>query len=171
MRREPERTEPDGSRATDGAPRILVIGIGNEDRGDDAIGLEIARRVRDLCLDGVTVEELGGDPLSLLEIWDRGDWTILIDAVTSGTEAGTVMRFDALADDLPAIFEPRVSSHGIGVGEVVALARALDRLPARLVVYGIEGEAFDVGSPLSPGLANAIDITVERVAHEASRKG
>ncbi len=166
-----QRSTSDGSRSTDATPRILVVGIGNDDRGDDAIGLAIARRVRDLCLDGVGVEELSGDPLALLERWDRADTAIVIDAVSSGSIPGTVMRFDALADDVPAIFGSHVSSHGIGLGEVVALARALERLPARLIVYGVEGGGFDLGAPLSPNLASVIEITARRIAEEASRKG
>ncbi len=171
MRQGRTRSRPDSSRLTDSTDRILVVGIGNDDRGDDAIGLAIARHVRELCPRGVTVEELSGDPLALLEWWHGADSVILIDAVSSGSEAGTVMRFDALADDLPAIFGSHVSSHGIGVGEVVALARALERLPARLIVYGVEGGGFDLGAPLSPNLASVIDITARRIAREISRKG
>ena len=171
MRHGRRRSEPARSRPTNVTPRTLVLGIGNYDRGDDAIGLTIARRVRDLGLNGVHVGELSGDPLALLERWDRADTAILIDAMSSGSAPGTVMRFDALATVLPAVFDSRVSSHGIGIGEVVALARALERLPARLIVYGVEAADFDPGSSLSPRLARTIDLTVQRIAQEVSRKG
>jgi hydrogenase maturation protease len=38
------------------------------------------------------------------------------------------------------------SSHALGVGEAIALARALERLPSRLVDYGVEGARFGAGT-------------------------
>ena len=63
---------------------MLVIGLGNAARGDDAAGLIAARR-----LGGVEHE---GDPLALLDLWDGADCAVVIDAVSSGVEAGTAMR-------------------------------------------------------------------------------
>ena len=43
----------------------LVLGIGNADRGDDAAGLAVARRVRAATAPrDVTVAELAGDQLA-----------------------------------------------------------------------------------------------------------
>jgi hydrogenase maturation protease len=50
---------------------VIGIGIGNPDRGDDAVGLAVARRVRDAAPGGVTVKELDGDQLTLLDEWDH----------------------------------------------------------------------------------------------------
>lgn len=47
-------------------PMTVIIGIGNADRGDDAVGLVVARKVRDAAPAGVTVTELDGDQLALL---------------------------------------------------------------------------------------------------------
>ena len=41
--------------------------------------------------------------------------------------------------------------------EAVELARELDRLPRRLVVYGIEGESFEAGEGLSPAVETTVD--------------
>ena len=41
------------------------------------------------------------------------------------------------------------------LAETVELARALGRLPAQTVVYGIEGGSFAVGEPLTPEVAAA----------------
>jgi hydrogenase maturation protease len=59
-----------------------------------------------------------------------------------------------------------LSSHGLGVAEVVELARTLDRLPARLIVYGVAGCVFDVGAPLSPQVGAVIDEVIECVVRE-----
>ena len=60
--------------------RLLVIGVGNPYRNDDAVGLVVARRIRDLNLQGVTVIEANGEGASLMEAWQGADSVILIDA-------------------------------------------------------------------------------------------
>jgi hydrogenase maturation protease len=152
-------------------PRILVIGIGNEYRGDDAIGLEIARRIRALGPGDVAVVEHSGDMAALLDSWQSANTVLLVDAVQSGSAPGTVFRFDALAADLPSVFVPHVSSHGVGVADAVALARALGRLPEKLIVYGIEGRVFDARSALSPEVAAVMDEAVQRIVQELGWQG
>lgn len=153
------------------SPGILVIGIGNEYRGDDAVGLEVARRIRVRCPKGVAVEEYSGDLTGLLDCWQSGDEVVLVDAVRSGAPPGTIVRFDALDGDLPGELTSPVSSHGMGVIDALALARALDRLPARLILYGIEGRAFEAGAHISAELADALDKTMQRIMLEISRRG
>ena len=41
------------------------------------------------------------------------------------------------------------STHALGLADAVELARSLGRLPQRVVVYGIEGAAFEFGNGLS----------------------
>ena len=67
---------------------------------------------------------------------------------------------------LPAVFS-RSSTHSFGVAEAVELARALGRLPARVVVFGIEGRDFTPGEGLSPDVDAAVDEVVRRVTEEA----
>jgi hydrogenase maturation protease len=128
---------------------VIVIGVGNSWRGDDAAGLEVARRVG-----GVTHE---GDCTRLLEEWGEGDDVVVVDAASSGTApAGTVHRFDALAEPLPASVLAS-STHAIGVPAAIELARALGRLPRRLRVYGIEGERWEAGEALSPAVTRGVE--------------
>ncbi len=61
----------------------------------------------------------------------------------------------------------RSSTHSFGVAEAVELARALGRLPARIVVFGIEGRDFAQGEGLSPDVDAAVDEVVRRVTEEA----
>ncbi|HEX6508813.1 MAG TPA: hydrogenase maturation protease [Chloroflexota bacterium] len=146
--------------------RVLVIGIGNAYHGDDAAGLEIARRVRDACLGGVMVEECSEDMVELLDAWQDSDVVVLIDAVQSGSPLGTIFRFDALAEVLPSCFVRQVSSHGIGMPESIELARALDRLPRNLIVYGVEGALFELGAALSPEVEAVLDTAADRIVGE-----
>jgi len=60
----------------------------------------------------------------------------------------------------------RLSSHGIGVGEAVELARALGQPPERCVVYAIEIGWLEMGAPLSPAVAAAAAGVAERLQAE-----
>ena len=59
------------------------------------------------------------------------------------------------------------STHAVGVGEAIELARVVGRLPSRIVVYGIEGSRFETGAALSAEVAAAVGRVVDAVLHEA----
>ena len=139
----------------------LIIGIGNEYRGDDAVGLIVARRLKERLADSVIVLEQSGDGAALMEAWRGAETVIIIDAVMSGAAPGTIHRFDASAQPLPkGAF--RCSTHAFGVAEAIELARALGDLPQRLVVYGIEGKNFAAGVGLSAEVEKAAGETVRQ---------
>jgi hydrogenase maturation protease len=141
-----------------------VIGVGNPWRGDDAVGLVVAQRLRTELPETVDVLEREGEPTSLIDAWDGADAVWLVDAVSSGAPPGTVHRLDA-RDELPAeLF--RASTHHLGLAEAVELARAVGRLPPRLVVYGIEGASFATGARLSPEVAAAAELAGSAVREE-----
>jgi hydrogenase maturation protease len=89
----------------------------------------------------------------------------LIDAMQSGDRIGAVTRFDAGTRPLPSVAF-RCSTHAISVGETIELARALDKLPRHVIVYGIEGIQFEAGSAVSPALNQSLEETIERVTCE-----
>jgi hydrogenase maturation protease len=140
---------------------VIVIGVGNRWRGDDAAGLEVARRVR---AGGVEAHEVEGDASALVDVWTGARHVVVVDAAASGAAPGTVRRFDAAAGPLPAR-SVRSSTHAFGVPDAIELSRALGRLPERLEVYAIEGETFAAGDRLSP----AVEEAVERLAGELAR--
>jgi hydrogenase maturation protease len=99
----------------------MVIGIGNSFRSDDAAGLIVARRVRVNAPSHLQGLELQAD--ALLALWDNADAVVLIDAVASGVQPGTIYRFEAHAEPIPsACFHG--STHGLNVAEAIELARA-----------------------------------------------
>ncbi len=142
--------------------RRLFIGIGNPLRGDDAAGLLAARALRERGAGGIEVLELEGEPVGLIEAWRGAEAVVVADAVASGGEPGEVHRIDAAAGPLPAALTGS-STHAMGLAEAVELARALDRLPARLLVYGIEAAGFETGAEPSA----AVRAAAERVAESA----
>src|SRR5262249_46565971 len=81
----------------------LIIGIGNEYRGDDAVGLIVARRLKVRLADSAIVIEQSGDGAALMEAWRDAETVIIIDAMMSGAAPGTIHRFDAIAQPIPKI--------------------------------------------------------------------
>ncbi|HEV2426574.1 MAG TPA: hydrogenase maturation protease [Terriglobia bacterium] len=148
--------------------RILVIGIGNEYARDDAAGLRVARVLKAQAPGGVEIQEQSGEGTALLESWKGADAVIIIDAANSGRPPGTLHRFDASREALPAE-SFRASTHLVGLREAFELARALNRLPPEVVVYAIEGGEFSAGEGLSPELERAIPAAVAAVIGEIGR--
>jgi hydrogenase maturation protease len=141
---------------------LRIIGCGNADRGDDAAGLLVARRLRML---GIDVQEHSGDGLELLEGWRGRDSVVLIDTVVTSGAPGTITVWDGR--EAPVIEDYlRSSTHAFGVAEAVKLARILDLLPERIVIYGIEGAQFEAGTGLSAPVAEACEQLAKRIAQE-----
>jgi hydrogenase maturation protease len=136
---------------------VIVIGMGNEFRHDDAAGLIAARRLRTL---GLPAEEHQGDPATLIERWKGINDVMLIDAVWSGAAPGTLHRLDVSGSPLPRhLF--LASTHSMGLAEAVELSRVLGTLPARVLVFGVEGKNFRPGIGVSPEVERTLRVLVE----------
>ena len=146
---------------------LVVVGVGNAWRGDDAAGLEVARLVAAAAPRGVRVVRAEGDQAALADLWAGARAAVVVDAARSGAPPGTVQRFDARAGRLPVRLT-RSSSHAFGVAEAVELARALGRLPAALEVVAIEGACFDHGAGLSPAVAAAVEAVAAQLSARAA---
>lgn len=149
----------------DKASPVLLIGIGNEFRSDDAAGILAARRIRAKNLPGLAVMEHEGAGMDLLDVWVNVNAVLVIDAVSSGTRPGTIHRIDARRQIVPEeLF--RYSTHSFGLAQAVELSRGLGTLPVNLVIYGIEGKAFHAGTDVSPEVEEAVGETTELVIGE-----
>jgi hydrogenase maturation protease len=128
---------------------------------DDAAGLLAARRLRKL---GIQAHELGVEALALLDAWSGRADVIVVDAVKSGALPGTITIWDAQTSRLPAD-QFRCFTHALEVAEAIELARALDRLPRKLIVVGIEGIRFECGEPPSAEVAEAVQRLARHIAN------
>ena len=144
----------------DGRP--LIVGVGNAFRSDDGVGPLVAET---LASKGFETQVHAGDGTGLMQLFETRDGVVLVDATRSGAEPGTLIALDALAGKLPAdLFH--YSTHRFGLAEAVETARALDALPKRLLVYGIEGRDFGSGTDLSEPVMAAARRLVARLARE-----
>ncbi len=149
---------------------MLVIGVGNPFRKDDGAGPAAARLVREGGARGVRVLIRGGEGADLIECWEGEERVVVVDAMRSGAEPGTVMRIDAAAGPLP-VEHFGVSSHSMGVAEAVEIARALGRLPRSLVVYGIEAADTSDGEGLTPAVTSSVLSVAARILADSGGGG
>lgn len=147
---------------------VLVIGVGNELRGDDGVGVAVARRVRAMAQrTRVDVRAHQGEPTALLDLWPGYRAVVLVDAMRSGAPVGTIRRFDASRQPLPGRWGGSSSTHAVALDEALELARTLRRLPPTVIVLGVEGEAFATGHGLSPMLEAGLPALADAVLREA----
>lgn len=142
--------------------KTVIIGIGNEYRHDDAAGTVALDRLRALDPPGVTFADSDGEPTSLIDLWSGADLAVIIDGVAADGEPGRVYR---LGLHHPATDRRGgASSHRVPLGDAVALARALGRLPRRLLLFGIQVGDISPGLGLTEPVARAIDTVVAEIA-------
>jgi hydrogenase maturation protease len=142
----------------------VVIGVGNPYRRDDGVGPAVAEEIGRLGLPGTCVVVTDGEPSRLLDAWTGTDVAVVVDAALLRDPApGRVHRLPV--EGLPGGVAAS-SSHGLGIPEAVELARALDRLPARLVFYTVEIDEAGYGTGLSAPVAAAVPSVVDAVLAE-----
>ncbi|MET8743476.1 hydrogenase maturation protease [Streptomyces sp. NPDC004728] len=153
--------------------RIAVIGVGNEFRHDDGVGwavvAQLAVRAEAQPLpSGTALLVCDGDPARLITLWEDADLAIVVDAAHA--HPGCPGRLHRLKVDDGQLSQTgtATSSHGLGLGNAVELARQLDRLPGQLVVYAVEGADSSLGTGLSAPVAAIVEPLTEWIATEIS---
>ena len=151
--------------------RVLVAGVGNIFLGDDAFGVEVARRLTGERLPaGVRVADFGIRSLHLAyDLLDGGyDLTILIDATARGNRPGTlyVIEPDAAEPNSP----PAADGHSMSPDSVLAAVRALGGAPGRVLIVGCEPASVEEGMGLSAEVAAAAAEAVQLVRDLLARE-
>lgn len=148
---------------------ILILGIGNQIRADDAIGIFVAKRLGELISDRVDVKYTSLAGLSLLQLMEGYNRVVLIDSIsTKDGRPGTVYRLGK--DDFKACFDP-YSSHQLGLGMAVELAQKLGIMfPQELIIYAVEVKPDDrFCDRMSSGMDKVGVKLSQRIKEEVSR--
>ena len=146
---------------------MVVIGVGNPLRGDDAAGIAVVRRLRPRS--GVRVLQQDGEAATLVEALRDASAALVVDAA-SGAAPGKVWLWNASAQPLPQGLLG-CSTHGLGVAEGIELARALGEMPQSCLVYALEGACFETGAAMSEAAQNAVTEAVSRIEAELDAMG
>jgi hydrogenase maturation protease len=139
--------------------RLLIAGIGNIFRGDDAFGCEMARMLAQRPWpEGVRVCDFGirGFDLACALVEDY-DGAIILDAASRGRPPGTLY----LIEPEPVERFARVDPHGLTPDHVFRLAASLGELPPWLRVLGCEPESLGDEDEGAMGLSEVVQAAVE----------
>jgi len=140
-------------------PRILVIGLGNPNLGDDGVGWKVAEEVKKHLPESLPVDvdclSLGG--LSLMERLIGYDRAILIDAFPLEEPIGSILILKL--GDLPnysAFHTP--NSRDITLQTAIEMGRSMGaKLPSDVSVVGVATKhVCDFSKSLSPPVAEAV---------------
>jgi hydrogenase maturation protease len=148
----------------------VVVGIGEPFRQDDGCGPRVVRELEGRVAPRVRLVGRVADMTALLDLWDRADLAVIVDAVRSGAVPGTVVRLEG-KELLRARAERSTSSHGLSVRDAYELGRALGRLPSRLVVYLIEAGEVAPGTSLTPLVGKGVERAAAEIAAELGGRG
>jgi hydrogenase maturation protease len=143
--------------------RTLILGLGNPILSDDAAGLQAARQLYELVggedIELVEAAVAGMQTVQLLSGYDRA---VIIDVMQDEARVGEVWRLDS--DELENVSS--TSSHGIGVGQALRLARLMGLpVPKQILIYAIAAaDTSTFGESLTPKLRQALPAIVRRIA-------
>ncbi|MFF2204851.1 hydrogenase maturation protease [Streptomyces sp. NPDC058145] len=143
--------------------RVVVIGVGNPLRGDDGVGPAAVEALRGRVPDGTVLTVSDGEPGRMLDLWGGADAVVVVEALRARPgRPGTLHTFTAAeaAGRTPGT----ASTHALGLGECLALAETLDRLPPRLVVHAMEVADVALGARFSDAVRSALPELIDRVA-------
>lgn len=149
---------------------ILVACVGNIFNGDDAFGVEVARRLSRVTLpDGVRVIDFGIRGIDLTyALMDGYDAVILVDAAQRGEAPGVVSVVEpdpiAAGDSIPE--DLALSPHELDPAKVLRLASALGGTCRRVLLVACEPLTFgdDEGvMGLSEPVVAAVGVAAETV--------
>lgn len=145
---------------------VLVIGIGNEARRDDGVGITAVSEIADREVPGIEVMMTAGDPGELLDAWAWVPLVIIVDAAVSPLATpGTVRRWTP--SDLLRC-PSGVSSHAFGLAETYRLGESLGRLPGRLILLTVDVDDVGYGFGMTHAVSSAVPELVTAILGEVS---
>ena len=162
--------QSDGCDHTRCAMAVLAVGLDNHWASDEGVGGEMVYRLQErlaakalAARPAVRVLALPQPDVALIDAMEDCERLLVVDAVRSGAPPGTLHHVDWAPGSVEDRGVARASSHGLGVREVLELAAAMDKLPARVELWGVEIVSTEPGQGLSPAVAAALPGLVERV--------
>jgi hydrogenase maturation protease len=152
----------------------LIIGLGNPLLSDDGVGWQVAEQLKAYLTAGaqndlthsIEIDTLPGGGLSLMERLVGYDQAILIDAIQSGQQVGSVKVFQL--EQLENPFAGHLgSTHETNLQTALEIGRQLNaHLPqiGAIFIVAIEAQTvYDFSDQLSPPVAAAVVPAMQAV--------
>ena len=151
--------------------RIVVLGVGNVLLSDEGVGPQVIGELdqgfefppQTMLIDG------GTSAMELLDDMAKADLLLIVDAVHSGQEPGSVIKLTG--EQVPRFFTTKLSPHQVGISDVLATLSLTGETPAETIIIGVEPASLRMGMQLSPVVVAAIPLVIDELFDELRRRG
>jgi hydrogenase maturation protease len=146
---------------------LTIIGCGNLNRNDDAVGVIIAQRLQQYLAQNphpnIQVYDCGTAGMEVMFQARGSKKLVIIDASSTGSEPGAV--FQVPGEELEALSEPSYNLHDFRWDNALAAGRKIFKndFPKDVIVYLIEAANLDFGLELSPVVQHSADLVFEQI--------
>lgn len=145
---------------------LTIIGCGNLNRSDDAVGVIIAQKLQQFLLENprpnIRIYDCGTAGMEVMFQARGSKELIIIDACSTDSEPGTI--FEVPGEELESLPEPSYNLHDFRWDNALAAGKKIfqDDFPEVVTVYLIEAENLGLGLQLTP--------IIEEAAHKVLSK-
>jgi hydrogenase maturation protease len=134
----------------------LIIGFGNESRGDDAAGPEVARRIAALELPNVRVLVAHQLTPELAEPLSTAERAYFVDARCEELGSAAESPIERIEPSEAGSF----ASHSLSPAQLLALSQVLYGRAPRAWMVAVDAVQFHAAEPLSPSARRRVDEAV-----------
>jgi hydrogenase maturation protease len=149
---------------------VLVLGVGNILLTDEGIGVRVVEALerRYQIPPGVEVMDGGTAGMELLSSIANREHVILVDAVNTGAEPGTVVCL--VGDEVPALFKTKISPHQLGISDLLGVLTVTGEMPKDMTLFGVVPFSLDtsveLSEPMRPKLEELLELTVAELRNQ-----
>lgn len=146
---------------------LTIIGCGNLNRSDDAVGVIIAQRLQQYLSKhphpDVQIYDCGTAGMEVMFKARGSNQLIIIDASSTNSEPGAI--FQVPGKELETLPEPSYNLHDFRWDNALAAGRKIfkDDFPQKVTVYLIEAENLGFGLELSSVVENSAAKVFEEI--------
>ena len=140
--------------------KINIIGLGNTLFGDEGFGVEAVRLMEATSKfpDSVQYIDGGTQGLYLLDYFESCDAVLVFDCIIPLEYDKKVYVYHK--NELPAFIHRKMSSHQMGLSEILCIAQLHDKTPREIVLIGSPPQCLDLGMGLSEGMTGMMQEAV-----------
>jgi hydrogenase maturation protease len=142
---------------------VLILGVGNLLLSDESVGVHLVNRLEQTYRfpEGVELVDGGTAGMELLDYIAGRDHVVIMDAVLTGDAPGTVVTLRD--DEVPALFNNKVSPHQLGLSDLLGALKLTDESPKNIFLVGIVPESVEPGLEMTETVSSQMDSMSEHV--------
>jgi len=150
---------------------VKIFAVGNPFYGDDGVGAAVLEEIRRCeVFPGAELIDVHTDALALLDHLALGEKNVVVDAAQMGLEPGAAVGFRP--DEVGMkIKSDHLSMHGFGLAETFDLAGRLDKMPADVLIVGVEPARIEINQGLSDVVKEAVPHVISIIQAEVQSDG